>query len=309
MKTSRRRYAVRARAFAVTAAFLAVVVGVARTCRTPAPPRETRSALVAATRSGFFWPSGAKAAVSITFDHAVPSQLDRGLPVLDAHGIKATFYPDIIEARKRLEDWRRARAEGHEIGNHSLRHPCSGDYRFERLQGDRYALESLTVEWMETDLLAANTELKRMFGAVPRTFSYPCGEMFTGRGGGTRSYVPVVARHFLAGRGFGLDFSNNPAVCDLAKVNSLAADEFTFEMFMAAIKKAVKAGDWVIFCGHGVAEKGGGYPSISPRELDKLCAWLEANRKEVWTGTVAEVAEYIVRERAKMPGKGDANGL
>jgi len=143
-----------------------------------------------------------------------------------------------------------------------------------------------------------------MFGKVPRTFAYPCGETFVGRGAESRSYVPVVAKHFLAGRGFGLDFSNNPADCDLSKANSLAADGWSYASFLRAIDQAVASGDWVIFCGHGVEARGRKYPAISPVELEKVCAWLEQHRKEVWTGTVADVAEYIVKQRQESAGKG-----
>src|SRR4051812_24404914 len=38
------------------------------------------------------WPSGAEAAVSLTYDDALGSQLRYALPVLDAAGIKATFF-------------------------------------------------------------------------------------------------------------------------------------------------------------------------------------------------------------------------
>ena len=281
-------------AFTLTVVILAIAVGVARSCRKPVP---SRTPAVVFEPKHFSWPAGIKAAVSITFDHSTTSQLDRGIPILDAHGIKGSFYLDIPEAKKRIKDWRKVHAEGHEIGNHSLNHPCSGDYRFERVRGGKYALEAATMDWIEKDILAANEELKGMFGEVPRTFSYPCGEMFAGRGAQTMSYVPVVASHFIAGRGFGLDFSNNPKDCDLAKVNALAADGYSFEAFKRAIERAVAAGDWVIFCGHGVGEKGGRYPGISPVELEKLCKWLESQRGVVWTGTVAEVAEYISKTR------------
>ena len=287
-------------AFVVSVSILTVAVAVARTCRKPAPVRHPAPV---SRLEKFAWPRGIKAAVSITFDHATNSQLDRGLPILDAHKVKASFYLDIPEAGKRLVDWRKAFAEGHEMANHSLKHPCSAGFRFERRRGEKYASEQATLEWVEADIMEANAELGRMFGAVPKTFSYPCGEAYVGKGEETRSYVPVVARHFIAGRGFGLDFSNNPADCDLAKVNSLAVDGFSFERFKRAIDEAVASGNWVIFCGHAVGEQRGKYPSIASEELEKLCSWLDQNRGVVWTGTVAEVAEYIVKARgAGTPG-------
>jgi peptidoglycan/xylan/chitin deacetylase (PgdA/CDA1 family) len=42
--------------------------------------------------SGFQWPEGKKMGLSLTFDDGRLSQADKGIPLLDAHGAKATFY-------------------------------------------------------------------------------------------------------------------------------------------------------------------------------------------------------------------------
>ena len=41
--------------------------------------------------SNDFWLEGKTAALSLTFDDARLSQVDQGLPLLDAYGVKATF--------------------------------------------------------------------------------------------------------------------------------------------------------------------------------------------------------------------------
>ncbi|HEX5322287.1 MAG TPA: polysaccharide deacetylase family protein, partial [Capsulimonadaceae bacterium] len=58
------------------------------------------------------------------------SQIEQGLPILDSHGFRATFYVNPHSARSRSEDWRRALATGHEIGNHTVTHPCSVNFDF-----------------------------------------------------------------------------------------------------------------------------------------------------------------------------------
>ena len=68
----------------------------------------------------FHWPKGKKAAISLTFDDARPSQIDNGLPILDAHNLKATFYVSVGPVEQRLTEWRNAVANRHEIGNHTL---------------------------------------------------------------------------------------------------------------------------------------------------------------------------------------------
>ena len=41
--------------------------------------------------TAFSWPNGAKAAVSLAYDDALPSQLDTAIPQLNAAGLKAVF--------------------------------------------------------------------------------------------------------------------------------------------------------------------------------------------------------------------------
>ena len=141
------------------------------------------------TTDKFEWPEGRKAALSITFDDTRASQLDTGLPILDAHGVKATFYVSLKAASQRRDDWRRLPETGHELGNHTLNHPCSVNFGFSRTN----VLESYTLERMEEDLTGANTAIEEQFGVRPATFAYPCGQKYVGRGEGVRSYVPLVA--------------------------------------------------------------------------------------------------------------------
>src|SRR5215472_739839 len=80
----------------------------------------------------FQWPNGKRAAVSLSFDDSRTSQIDAGLAVLRREGVKATFYVQAPSVEKRLEGWKQAVAEGHEIGNHTVTHPCTGNYPFSR---------------------------------------------------------------------------------------------------------------------------------------------------------------------------------
>ena len=61
----------------------------------------------------------------------------------------------------------------------------------------------------------------------PRTFAYPCGQRFVGRGFEVRSYVPPVAERSLAGRGYLDESANDPAVCDLAEAMGTPFGDWT----------------------------------------------------------------------------------
>lgn len=64
------------------------------------------------------WPDGKRAAVALTYDDALVSQLDMAVPALDAAGFKGTFF--LIGSKiapEQIARWRSAAAEGHELGN------------------------------------------------------------------------------------------------------------------------------------------------------------------------------------------------
>src|ERR1700693_192545 len=65
--------------------------------------------------------NGHAAAFSLTFDDARAVHLDVAIPELNKRHLNATFFV-IVSKLTRLDDWRRAQAQGHEIGNHSVTH-------------------------------------------------------------------------------------------------------------------------------------------------------------------------------------------
>ena len=72
----------------------------------------------------FPWPEGKQMALSLTFDDARLSQIDTGIPLLDKYGVKATFYISPGNMLERINGWKQAVTNGHDIGNHSVYHQC-----------------------------------------------------------------------------------------------------------------------------------------------------------------------------------------
>src|ERR1700732_5477771 len=66
------------------------------------------------------------AAVSLTFDDSRPVHLDVVLPELNKRHLHATFFL-IVAKTTRMDEWRKARLEGHEIGNHTVSHEHPAD--------------------------------------------------------------------------------------------------------------------------------------------------------------------------------------
>jgi len=240
--------------------------------------------------------------VSFSFDDGRPSQLDVGVPLLNSYGVKATFYVLLAPLRQRLTDWKAVLAAGHEIGNHSVRHACSGNFPFAKEK----ALEDYTLEQMAAELDQANAEIERLLGVRPVTFAYPCGQKFVGRGVEARSYVPVVAARFLAGRGWRDESANDPAFCDPAQLMTMEFDGLTWEQLKTLIDQARKNRAWLVLCGHDIGE--GGYQTTRIDTLRAFCEYARDPKNGVWVDTVANIGRYVVAHRAE-PGRGQSNSV
>jgi len=250
------------------------------------------------------WPEGCRGAVSLTFDDGHPSQLARAVPVLNEHGLRATFYLNPRGSTEeawweRLAPWAAVRAAGHEIGNHSLSHVCSHAHR-DRRDPSAPSLETWTLADVEADVREAERRLNAALPLLPgqrRTFCYPCYHEHVGEGPTRQSYVPVIARHFLAARGRGEFGENRPATCDLHYLWSWNAELMGGPQLVGLAERAA-LGRWVIFTFHGIDV---GRLAITEPALRELCEFLVRHRERLWTAPVAEVAQRILAWRGARP--------
>jgi hypothetical protein len=142
---------------------------------------------------------------------------------------------------------------------------------------------------------AATALIQDLVGVRPRTFAYPCGQAFTGRGRYRQSYVPVIAERFLAGRGYGGEVGNAPDRCDLAHLDAYTIDGLDAGQLWSLVSAGMARGEWVILAGHDVGEAG--RQTVCACELDAFCRRLVADDR-VWVAPVAEVAERVAGAQA-----------
>lgn len=237
------------------------------------------------------WPDNKQVAISLSFDDARPSQVDVGTPLLDRHGVKATFYLVPSGVEQRLSQWQAAAKTGHEMGNHSLNHPCTGNFTWSR---DK-AIEEYSLDQMRKELRQANQRLETMLGIVPEVFAYPCGQTFVGRGRNTRSYVPVVAELFSSGRGWLDEAPNDPAFCDMAQLMGVSMDAQDFPAIKDIIEAAKQNKHWVVFAGHDIGEDG--RQTTRATMLEQLFKYAQDPTNGVWLAPVGTVANYIKEQR------------
>lgn len=235
------------------------------------------------------WPDGKRVAVSLTFDDGRDSQVLRGTTLLDRYGVKVTFFvvPDAVQ--RQLEGWKKAVASGHEIGNHSLHHPCSGNFAWSR----DHALQSYSLADMKAELLQANKEIQALLGVTARSFAYPCGQTYVGRGTETKSYVPIVAESFLLGRTWMDEAPNDPLYCDFAQLTGMEMDGKDFAYIKTLIETARENGAWLVLAGHEMGD--GGPQATRLSMLEELLAYATDPANGIWIAPVGEVADYVAR--------------
>jgi peptidoglycan/xylan/chitin deacetylase (PgdA/CDA1 family) len=237
--------------------------------------------------SSYTWPEGKRVALSLTFDDARLSQVDKGTSLLNQYNVKATFYVIPASVKQRLDGWKKAVASGHEIGNHSLSHPCTGNFPWSRQK----ALEDYTLEKMRAELREANRTIQELLGVTPEVFAYPCGQTFVGRGVQTKSYVPVVAELFLSGRLWLSEGPNDPGFCDLAQLTGIEMDGKTFEQIRPLLEKAKETGQWVVLAGHEMRDAGDQTTRLSM--LKDLLEYARNPANGIWMAPVGTIAKYI----------------
>ena len=242
----------------------------------------------------FKWPNGARLAISLTFDDARGSQTSKGAPLLDEYDVKATFYVIPSAVKGQLEGWKKVVAKGHEIGNHSLYHSCSGNFAWSR----KNALENYTLAQMRAELLEANTQIEALLGVKPESYAYPCGQTFVGRGKNTQSFVPVVADLFASGRTWLDEAPVDPGYCDMAQLTGVEMDGKDFEQILPIIEAASKNGQWLVLAGHEMADAGPQTTRLAM--LRKLCAYAKDPANGIWIAPVDEVARFVKAERKRL---------
>jgi peptidoglycan-N-acetylglucosamine deacetylase len=236
--------------------------------------------------------NGKKCAVVLTYDDALNIHLDKVIPMLDAFHFRGTFYliGSAPAVAKRIEEWRKAAKEGHELGNHTLTHPCDAALPGRGWVASENDLSKYTIQRAVTEIKATNVLLQAIDGKTERTFAYPCGDLTIG---GVPFYNNLK-NDFLAARGVTPEFRQLKQI-DLSNVNAFAENQSTAEQMIAEVKAAEKAGSLIVFIFHGV----GGEHSINVEleEHRKLLEYLKQREKDIWVAPMVEVAKYIRQQQ------------
>ncbi|MEI6684165.1 MAG: polysaccharide deacetylase family protein [Bacteroidota bacterium] len=229
-------------------------------------------------------------AVALTYDDGLNVHLDKVVPVLDSLGFKATFYIPCNSSSltNRLAEWKALADHGHELGNHSVFHPCAGKSKGRAWVKTAYDLDRYNLSQMIDEIRLANTFLRAIDGRTRRTFAYTCGDMAIG----DSSFVDSIKNDFVAARGV-TSGMNLLKKTDLRDIRTYTVDGQRAEELMALVDQAKKEHALLVFLFHGV---GGEHAiNIALAEHNKLMRYLKENETEAWIAPLVEIAAYMSR--------------
>jgi peptidoglycan/xylan/chitin deacetylase (PgdA/CDA1 family) len=243
--------------------------------------------------SSFSWPGHARAAVCLTYDDAIQSQLDIVVPDLNKAGLRGTFYILGQNLRENnISMWKEVAEKGHELGNHSAFHPCTKEYDWVL---EEFQAEDYTVRRILKELQLMNVFLYSIDGKKTRTYAYPCGETVVG-GIDYRDTLRVSGL-FNGARGGKPDIVQDMKQADLFNIPSWAVVEISGQELINYVKQASEKGTLAVFMFHGV---GGDYLKISREAHQELLKYLLNNSNTYWVAPFTEVADHILSERARL---------
>lgn len=239
--------------------------------------------LTAAQAQAGPWPGGRQLAVVLTYDDALSSHPDIAIPALDAAGLKGTFFltgsalvPDQIGR------WRAAAAEGHELGNHTIRHACpQSNYPPARKLDTS---EAYDVEMMLAEIRTMNTMLTAIDGKMQHGFATPCGQHLAGG----VDYLPALRASGLVR--YTRSASWAPGKLDPMNVPCHWFDEkATGADMIATVEKAAGTGGLLVLGFHGV---GGDYLKVSAEAHAQLLAYLKDHADTIWVAPLSTVMDH-----------------
>ena len=225
-------------------------------------------------------------AISLSYDDAIDSQLDNAIPALNRHGLVASFYLTLASptVRGRLDEWRAAAARGHELGNHTIYHPCSAALPDREWVASFYNIDDYVIDEIVHEITVANSFLHAIDGKTERTLTPPCGDVLVSG----ENYIPAVQELFIAIKGFE---SQDPD-----RVRSWGVVGASGSEMIARIEAEAASGTRllnIIF--HGV---GGDYLVVSAEAHEQLLQYLAANRDIYWVDSYINIMKVARESRA-----------
>lgn len=238
--------------------------------------------------------NGYKTAVVLTYDDCLNVHLDNVIPSLDSAGFKGTFYLTVSSQAftRRMNEWKTAAIKGHELGNHTMYHPCRGGTPDRSWVAPEYDLNNYTLKSIDNEVRMTNVLLQTIDGKTERTFAYPCADTYAGG----QSYIETIKDDFYAARGVE-DAIMTKGNIDPYKTAAFSIAGQDANYMIDIVKKGMKENGLVVFLFHGVGGEHG--LNVDLKEHQKLIHFLKQNQKDIWVTTFLDAMKFSKGETSK----------
>ena len=235
--------------------------------------------------------NGKRCAVSLTYDDGLNVHLDYVVPLLDSLGFKGTFYvPGAFPGFKgRLRDWKAVAEAGHELGNHTLFHPCEGKAPGREWVDPANDLSVYTVRRMVDEIGAASTLLEALDGKTSRTLAYPCGDLKAG----DSSYVDQIKGMVVGARSVGPTMQKRKGI-DRYNIGCFMVNGQSGEELINMVREAMTNGRLLVLLFHGVGGEHGINEPLA--EHRKVLMFLKENEQRIWIAPMVDICSYLRTE-------------
>lgn len=243
---------------------------------------------------------GGRAIIVLTYDDAIESQLYVAIPQLDSVGLKGTFFLNSIMGQtdafteSKVFGWKKASQNGHELGNHTLFHPCPEKYGWPmEIAIESYTMDKLLKEIQLTTQFLNILEDKN----IERAFAFPCNNTIVG---GHDYSEKLKEQKLVKYARTGADRTSiiyDFKTLNTMKVPSWLVEEGTTLEELINFAKEVKAkGKMGIYQFHGI---GSSYFKISATTHRQFLEYLKANQADYWVTTFSNAMDYATSKEKK----------
>ena len=231
---------------------------------------------------------GKKCSVVLTYDDALNVHLDNVIPALDSLNLKGTFYLTASSdaGSKRINDWRRAANNGHELGNHTLYHPCDATLPGMSWVKPEYDLSKYSLKRIQDEIKMCNAYLNSIDGKDERTFAFTCGHKKVIEG----EFMQSLSSDFIAARSVRSEMHSIEEQ-KLLDMDCYSMEGTSGEKMIELVKQAQNSGKLLVFLFHGVGGEHG--LNVSKEAHSQLVHYLKENEKDIYIDTMLHIAQHI----------------
>ena len=190
--------------------------------------------------------------------------------------------------------WKKAAQSGHELGNHTLFHPCPEKLGWQK----EIAIEGYTIDKLLKEIEVANLFLNSLEEKPKvRAFAFPCNNTVVGGQDYSENLKKLKLVKYARTGADRTSIIYDIGTLDPMRVPSWLVEEGTTLTELINFAMEVKAkGKMGVYQFHGI---GSPLFKVSPIVHRQFLAYLKANESDYWVTTFSCAMDYVTSKRTK----------